>query len=394
MENNVPPENTGSRREFLERTTLAGIALMMSNLRSFAGENDNKKIRVAVIGCGSVSGRYLPSLSKSPNVEVVSVCDIIRERAVSRAKEFNVKNVYGNIDEMLAGVPFDLMVTLTDMQEHGRLNKMALMKGHHVWSEKPMANTYAEGKALLDLAKSKNLRIWGAPAVVNSPQFAFMARQIREGKLGRIAAAHGHYGHTGPTWSSFFYENGGGSLPDLGVYNIATLTGLLGPARSVMAMTSIVNPVRDIDFKGKVKVVAEDNAMIIMEHEKGILSHIQCGFNYFDPHGHEAHGQTKASVQIWGDEGNMSLIGYDWEPLGVELDRVGSDKGEVFEKDARGFEWQEGATVISEALAKGTEPLIAVEHALHVLEIIEAARKSSLEGRRIVLKSKFKYPVV
>jgi predicted dehydrogenase len=143
------------------------------------------------------------------------------------------------------------MVTLTDMQVHGMLNKQALNAGRNVWSEKPMANTYKEGKALLDLAKEKKLRIWGAPAVVNSPQFAFMSKALREGKIGKIAAAHAHYGHTGPTWSAFFYEEGGGSLPDLGVYNIATLTGLLGPAKSVVGMTSIVTHERTVDDKGK-----------------------------------------------------------------------------------------------------------------------------------------------
>src|SRR5690606_2334095 len=98
------------------------------------------------------------------------------------------------IDEMLAGEPFDLLVNLTDMQEHGRLNKQALLADKHVWSEKPMANSYREGKALLDLAIGKGLHIWGAPAVVNSPQFAFMAKAIRDGKLGKVSAAHGHYG--------------------------------------------------------------------------------------------------------------------------------------------------------------------------------------------------------
>ena len=56
------------------------------------------------------------------------------------------------------------------------------------------------------------LRIWGAPAVVNSPQFAFMSKTIREGKLGVVASAHGQYGHTGPTWAAFFYEKLGGSI--------------------------------------------------------------------------------------------------------------------------------------------------------------------------------------
>jgi len=53
-------------------------------------------------------------------------------------------------------------------------------------------------------------------------------------------------------------------LPDLGVYNLATLTGLLGPARSVMAMTSIVTPTRKTDNKGEIKVEAEDNAMVLI----------------------------------------------------------------------------------------------------------------------------------
>ncbi len=159
---------------------------------------------------------------------------------------------------MLKGPKFDLMVTLTDMQEHGRLNKQALMAGINVWSEKPMANTYKEGKALLDLAKEKKLRVWGAPAVVHSPQFAFMSKTIQEGKLGKVSSAHAHYGHLGPTWSAFFYEKGGGSMPDLGVYNIATLTGLLGPAKEVTAMTSIVTPERTVDNKGTIRVEAED----------------------------------------------------------------------------------------------------------------------------------------
>jgi predicted dehydrogenase len=210
-----------------------------------------KRIRVAVIGCGSVSNMYLPHLSKSPYVELVSACDIRPERAKAQAEKYRIPNQYPHIDQLLAGAPFDLMVNLTNMQEHGRLNRQALLAGKHVWSEKPMANTYAEGKALLDLAVQKGLRIWGAPAVVNSPQFAFMAKSIQEGKLGRVAAAHAHYGHTGPGWSAFFYEKGGGSMPDLGVYNLATLSGLLGPVKSVMAMTSIVTPERKVDDKGQ-----------------------------------------------------------------------------------------------------------------------------------------------
>lgn len=383
-----------SRKEFLEKTGAAAAGMLISSITSYAGPQPQKKIKVGVIGCGSVSNMYLPHLSKSPYVELVSTCDIRYERAKNQAEKYGVPNHFPHIDQMLAGPTFDLMVTLTDMQEHGRLNRQALMAGRNVWSEKPMANSYREGKALLDLAKEKGLRIWGAPAVVNSPQFAFMSKSIQEGKLGTVAAAHAHYGHLGPDWSSFFYEKGGGSLPDLGVYNIATLTGLLGPARSIMAMAKVVTKERNIVGKGTVKVEAEDNSMILMDHGDGTLSHVQCGFNYFDPYGHEGEGQDKPTITIWGTKGNMSLIGYDWAPFGVDLATTDNEKTQRLVKDPGTYVWQEGASVIAESMVKEKEPLITAEHALHVLEIMEAARESERSGKRIDLTSIFRYPVL
>jgi predicted dehydrogenase len=384
-----------SREQFLKSTAMAAAALLVTSLEGWAVSMPGKKLRVAVIGCGSVSNRYIPQLLSSKLIDVVSLCDIKYERAVAQNKEYKVNAAtYQNIDEQLKGVPFDMLVTLTDMQVHGELNRKALLAGKHVWSEKPMANTYTEGKALLDLAKSKKLRIWGAPAVVNSPQFAFMSKAIQNGTLGRIASAHGQYGHTGPTWSAFFYEKDGGSMPDLGVYNMATLTGLLGPARSVMAMTSIVKPERTVDDKGKIKVKAEDNAHVLLEHDNGVISHVMCGFNYFDPHGHEAGNQSLHSIQVYGDKGNMRLIGYDWETNGVMLDISEKEPAKLMSTDKGGYEWQEGARVTGESIVSGTEPRINVEHALHVLEIIEAARKSSATGMKVKLKSLFPWPMV
>jgi predicted dehydrogenase len=382
-----------SREQFLKQTAMAGAALLLSSLEGFA-ITLNKKIKVGIIGCGSVSTQYLPHLTKASFVEIVSACDIKLERAQLRAKEYAIPNVYPHINQMLSGAPFDLFVNLTDMQEHGWLNKQALNAGKHVWSEKPMANTYAEGKGLFDLAKRKKLKIWGAPAVVNSPQFAFMSKALQENKIGKVSAAHAQYGHTGPLWSAFFYEKGGGSLPDLGVYNLATLTGLLGPAKFVVAMANIITPERTVDDKGKIKVVAEDNAHVLMEHPGGVLSHVQCGFNYFDPYGHEGKGQERHTIQIWGTHGNMALAGYDWAPHGVDLATVDNEKGERFVPDPGTYVWQEGATVIAEALVNKLEPTIAAEHALHVLEVIEAARTSAQTGRKVALRSTFKFPMI
>lgn len=395
---NVPnvTKKSMDRRTFLQMSAGAAFvagALTAGSLRA-GSPQDGRKIRIGVIGCGSVSHSYLPHLTQCRYVQLVSACDIIPERARAQAERFNIPNYYPHINQMLAGAEFDLLVDLTDMQEHEHLNRQALEAGKHVWSEKPMANSLAAGQKLLELAKKKGLRLWGAPAMVISPAFAIMAKTLATGKLGSIAAAHADYGHTGPNWSAFFYEKGGGSLPDLAVYNLTTLTGLLGPAKAVSAMTSIVTPTRQIDRVGEIKVEAEDNAMLLMDHGNGVISHVQSGFNYFNPHGHDGSGEQRHTVQIVGNKGVMGLVGYDWAPQGVD---VATEDEPVFQRqkiENSDFVWQMGASHIAECLVTGKEPLITPEHALHVLEVIQATRESNETGRRIKLRSTFKWPLI
>ncbi len=139
---------------------------------------------------------------------------------------------------------------------------------------------------------------------------------------------------------------------------------------------------------------AEDNAQVLMDHEHGVISHVMCGFNFFDPHGHEAANQTLHTLQVFGDAGTMRLIGYEWEPKGVVMDTSYTEPAVLHQKDDKGYQWQEGATKVGEAMVNKIEPLINAEHALHVLEIIEAARKSSATGMRVTLQSSFKWPIV
>ena len=389
--------NTSSaltRRDFTKTTLLAGAALASGAAGTLAADAPAKRIRTGLIGCGSVSNQYLPQLTNCPFVEVVSLCDIKPERAKRQAERFKVAHHYPNIEAMLAGEPFDFLVDTTDMQQHEAINRRALEAGKHVWSEKPIGSTLAAGQDLLRIAKAKNLRLWGAPITVQSPQFAFMAKQLAAGKLGRVAAAHADYGHEGPGWSAFFYEKGGGSLPDLAVYNLTSLTGLLGPVKNVSAMLSIVTPERTVSDKGKIKVTEEDNAMVLLDHGQGIISHVQSGFNYFNPNGHNGSKETRHTISIVGSTGFMGLVGYDWEPLGVDLATKDSPKLERHVTDPQGYKWQQGAALAAECLATGKELLVTPEQALHVLEIITAARESSATGKRIALTSTFKWPVV
>ena len=392
-----------SRREFVQNATGAALTavtgLGLVGPRAWAGTG--RKIKVGIIGCGSVSGKYIPELKSKPFFELVSACDIIPSRAKARAKDHGIPHVYAHIDEMLAGADFDFLVNTTSMPSHYHVNKRALQAGKHVWSEKPLADTVTQGQELIDLAKKNKLGFWAAPCTVTSPQFAFMAQTLAQGKLGRISAARAIYGHSGAfwLWTPECFQRGGGCLYDLGVYNITTLTGLLGPAQRVAGMWSVVHPevtVRTHEGKDvRVKVEADENAMLMIDHGKGVFSHMQTGFSYFDSaKPHDAMGDDLHSIEIIGDAGTMALAGYDWGPVGVDLATKDQPQTQRCCTDTKGYTWQHGASYVGRCMLTGEKSLITAEHALHVLEVIQACRESHRTGRYIDIQTRFNWPII
>ena len=398
-----------SRRSFLRKTGEATAALGLLGAASIAQATadkgkavpSGKKIRVGIIGCGSVSWKYIPDLQSRPYIELVSACDIIRSRAEQRAKDFNIPNVYGHIDEMLKGVDFDLLVNTTSMTEHYKINKIGLNAGKNVWSEKSLANKVADGQELIDLAKKNKVGFWAAPCMVTSPHFEFMSRRVAEGKLGRIAGARAFYGHNGHKWlwAPEFFMDGGGSLYDLGVYNITTLTGILGPAKRVCGMSSILHPSLTLtNHEGEkftVKVEADENAMLLIDHGEGAFSQIMTGFSLFDrAKAHDETEEDKITIEIFGENGVMNLVGYDWGPAGVDLATEEEPQLKRYCTDAQSFVWQQGASYVAKRLLTGERSLITAEHALHCLEIMIACRESSRTGKYVDIKTTFDWPVI
>jgi predicted dehydrogenase len=343
------------------------------------------KTKVVVVGCGNVAESYIPKLLENAFVEVVALCDSRENRVRELAAQFGIQQWFADVDTLLENVSADLFVNLTSMSLHYPLNKKAIEAGLNVWCEKPIALSYKEAKELIDLSAQRGLKIWCAPNSPTSPAFQFMAKGIADGRLGKVTAANGVYGYDGPWWSKWFYQKGGGVLLDLGVYNITTLTGLLGPAKSVMAMMGVAVPERMTD-EGMVQVEAEDNVAIVIEHANGVYSTVQTSFVY----GKQRDDWT---IQVMGTKGAMSMRGYDWEPRGVDL--YDGSSGWVLEaEDQQGYHWAGGAADVAECMAKGIEPIMQCEHAVHVMEVMEAARTSSENGERIKLASSFRYPMI
>lgn len=350
-----------------------------------------RTVRVAVVGCGSASGKYLRHLGQSPYVNLVAVCDQNHDRARRHAETYAIEHAYQDLGRMLAELDFELLVNLTPMPLHATVSRQALEGGRNVWSEKPIATELAEAQALLALARRQGVGLWGSPANPISPAFQSMANMLASGAIGRVHAAHGIAGSSGPDWpgSAWFYRKGGGSLFDLGVYNVTLLTGLLGPTQGVAAMSGTAIPRRPIGGES-ITVEADDNTALILDHGDAVYSVIQTGFVY-------GAQRDEWTMQLIGTDGAMTMGGYPWEPQGVSVhrgeranasghwERLGRDEGET-------YVWQSGATYIAECLAREVQPILSGEHAVHTLDVMQAALHAAQSGHNVRICSTFPWP--
>ena len=352
-----------------------------------------RKVRVAVVGCGNVAEKYVPHLQRSTTVDLVAVCDPLVDRARSFAQAYTIEHTFQDIDQMLSTLDFELLANLTPMPLHAPINRLALEAGRNVWCEKPIAIDLAEAQALLSLAQQHSVGLWSAPANPISPPFQFMAQALSTGTIGRVFAAHGIIGSSGPGWpgSAWFYQKGGGSLFDVGVYNVTLFTGLLGPAQSVVAMAGTAIPQRIINGEA-ITVEADDNTALLLDHGNAVYSVIQAGFVY-------AAQRQDWTVQLIGTGGALTMGGYAWEPEEISVYRGDQVRApgqwETFRPQGQAtYVWQSGATYIAECLAKGEKPLLSGEHAVHVLEAMLAAKRAAKTGSRVQISSTFPWPLL
>ena len=106
--------------------------------------------RVGFIGCGRHSGSRLYPGLRDAGLELVAVCDLDEEKAQTRAAQYNVKHVYTDHEAMCREHQLDAVLVVTGPRGHYALTKSLLDLGHHVWTEKPCAETTAQADELAD----------------------------------------------------------------------------------------------------------------------------------------------------------------------------------------------------------------------------------------------------
>jgi len=206
------------------------------------------RTRLGIIGCGNVLDAYLPQCHK---LQLRGLAEIVlaagRPAQQERALTLGIPLFTTNAEEVITSPEVDVVLILTSMPEHARLACAALEAGKHVLVEKPLATSLEDAASLVALARRSRGHLVCAPFTILSPTFQTIARRIRRGDIGKPCSARARYGWAGPSWTEWFYKPGGGCLFDLGVYCLTSLTGLLGPAKRVTAMTGVAIPEREIN---------------------------------------------------------------------------------------------------------------------------------------------------
>ena len=345
-------------------------------------------VRIGVVGCGNVlEVGYLPLIERlraQGRAELVMACDRRAELREAIMQGCRVPRFTVDYQELVESPAVELVLVLTSMPLHAPVSRAALLAGKHVLVEKPLATTLEEGVELVELARKSPGYLLPAPHVILSPTFQTIARRIRHGDIGKPLLARARYGWTGPSWGQWFYRKGGGALFDLGVYNLTSLTGLLGPARRVSAMAGVAIPQRVVDGE-PIQVEAEDNAHVLLDFGEAVFGVVSTGFTM--------QQYRSPCLEVYGSSGTIQMLGDDWDPEGYELWQNEMGAWQVYAETDPGWPWAGGLDHLVACIRNGSRPLVTPEHACHVLEIMLAAQEAARDGRARCLETAFELPL-
>jgi len=339
--------------------------------------------RLGIIGLGSVfAGPYrslIRRLAQDGLVEVTAVYDIDASKRAAGAQLAGAAEA-ASAEAVIARDDVDVVLILTAMNAHGPLARAALEAGKHVLVEKPMATSLDEAAELVELSKSSEGLLVCAPHIILSKTYRELHRRVGDGTIGDLVLARARYGWAGPWWGRWFYEQGGGSLFDLGVYNLTSLCGFMGSVQRVTALVGTAIPQRVVEGE-LMDVQVDDNAHVLLDFGQSRFASIACGFTM--------QKYRSPAIELYGSEGVLQMLGDDWAPEGYELWRNSAGSWELFPESDPGWQWTEGLRHLVDCIETGSKPVTRPEHAYHALEIMLAAQAAAADGRAREIASDF-----
>ena len=358
-----------------------------------------RRLGVGVVGCGNISMTYLRNAALFPGVELRACADLSADLAQLRAAEYGIR--VEPVESLLAAEDVDLVLNLTVPNAHYGVSMAALIAGKHVFTEKPLATSVKEGRALVAEARRRHLALGSAPDTFLGAAGRLARRLMDEGVIGRPVAGTAfmmgrgmEHWHPNP---QFYYQPGGGPVLDMGPYYLTMLVNLLGPVRRVMALSSIGSPERVITAPGpnsgtSFPVGTATTVMALLEFVGGATVTLGMSWDVFRHGNHpiELHG-TLGSLRLpdpdtFGGTISVSRRGGAWEEMPTDNLLHGELNWPYAAPDRANYRML-GVADMARAIATGAAPRASGDLALHVLEIMEAIMEAGASGQAVAVPS-------
>ena len=353
-----------------------------------------KKIRVAVIGCGSISDIYMSNIQsgKFQILELVACSDLFPAAMEAKAKQYGCKAM--TTEEICADPTIDMVINLTIPAAHYPVIKQCLEAGKHVFSEKMIAVELWQGQELVKLANEKGLYLGVAPDTFLGASVQTAKYIVEQGLIGKPVSAHAaisrNYGIYGE-FLTHLCKRGGGIGFDMGGYYLTALASILGPVKNVSAFTAINEPHRVNTRIGAPNYGKEydlEDANVItatMQYENGVLGTLHMNSDCIL--------DETYSLVIYGTEGILYMGNPNEFGNPVYIKKTLSDKVEFplthgYAENSRGV----GAAEMAWSIVQGRKNRASKEMAYHVFELMHGIMTSADTGKVVNLESTFETP--
>ncbi|WP_417899028.1 Gfo/Idh/MocA family oxidoreductase [Bacillus haimaensis] len=337
-----------------------------------------KKLRVGVVGCGSIAKyRHLPEYHANQNVEIVALCDIVKDRAEHASEQYGGK-VYTDYKEMIDREELDIVSVCTPNYLHAPVSIYASKAGVNVLCEKPMATSKEEADEMIAAAKESGKKLMIAHNQRFVPSHQKARQLIESGEVGKIYSFRTAFGHPGPEgWSvdgkdSWFFRKEEafiGAMGDLGVHKSDLMRYLLGE--------EIVEVGAFIETSAKQNTDVDDTAVCALKTENGIVGTLAASWSYKREDNSTIIYAEKAVLRLEDDPTYSLIVQYaTGETVRYELGRIQSNESGG----------QTGSQVIDHFVAsiiEDTEVLVDGNEGKNSLMVILGALESN-ETKKIV----------
>lgn len=353
--------------------------------RGQAGQQRTGPVGVGIIGAGNVSGQYLPSLLRYPDLDVRGIADLDVARAREQAAAYGL-GFAGPVAELLELDDIEIVVNLTVPAAHAEVALAAIRSGRHVWGEKPVTLDRASAHQVLGAASAAGVMVGNAPDTILGAGIQRSQRLLTDGAIGAPTTVLTLMQGPGPErWHprpQFLFERGAGPLFDIGPYYLTTLVQLLGPIVGVMAAGHRARAARVIgagpDAGSVFPVEVDTHSSVLMTFASGVVG--TSVYSFDSP-------VSRQRLEITGQEGVMQVpvSGFNG-PTRILRAAPGSDWEEIAAGDEerdRGV----GVLEMARALRSGRQPRASGQLALHVLDVMLAIEEAAECGGPVRVQS-------